>query len=445
MSVLIALVLSSLIRNGLFVVIWIVVIAVILFVLVYILVNRIVITPLQRIRQAIDRFKDGNPDQLISIQSSDEIGQLGRSFNEMSQNLKTTIATIIDERTNLATVLFSLTDSIIMIDANEQILLANPAAENLFNFKEINIVGHTLIEAIHDYEIDEVVKKCIVTAHEQNAQLETAGRYIRVVVVPISPGHSAATLILIQDLTELRNLQTMRRELIGNISHDLRTPIAGIKAMVETLQDGALKNKKIATDFLTKINSEVDRLTQMVSELTELSRIESGKAELKMEPLNINLLIEEIVVQMNPLAESKPVVLTTNLETSLPIIKADKERIRQTLINLIHNAIKYNNPGGKVIVFTTHNEKSITVNVSDTGMGISKEDLPHIFERFYKADKARTKGGSGLGLAIAKHTIQAHGGEISAKSEEGKGAVLSFTLPKMSVMLNYSDRTYSGE
>jgi two-component system phosphate regulon sensor histidine kinase PhoR len=402
---------------------------VILFVLVYILITRIVITPVQKIRQAIDRIKDGNPDQVISLQSSDEIGRLGRSFNKMSQNLKTTIAAMIDERTNLATVLFSLTDSVIMTDADERILLANPAAENLFNFKEINIVGHTLIEAIHDYEIHEVVKKSILTAHEQNAQLETAGRYTRVVVVPISPGHSAATLILIQDLTELRNLQTMRRELIGNISHDLRTPIAGIKAMVETLQDGALQNKKIATDFLTKIDSEVDRLTQMVSELTELSRIESGKAELKMEPLNINLLIEEVVVQMNPLAESKPVVLTTNLETSLPIMKADKERIRQTLINLINNAIKYNNPGGKVIVSTTHDEKSITVNVSDTGVGISKEDLPHIFERFYKADKARTKGGSGLGLAIAKHTIQAHGGEISAKSEESKGAVLSFTLP----------------
>ena len=132
---------------------------------------------------------------------------------------------------------------------------------------------------LHDYEIDEVVKKSISSGHEQNAQLESAGRFLRVIVVPISPGRSSATLVLFQDLTELRNLQTMRRELIGNISHDLKTPIAGIKAMVETLQDGAINDKKAASDFLTRIEGEVDRLTHMVSEITELSRIESGKTK----------------------------------------------------------------------------------------------------------------------------------------------------------------------
>jgi two-component system phosphate regulon sensor histidine kinase PhoR len=221
----------------------------------------------------------------------------------------------------------------------------------------------------------------------------------------------------------------MRRELIGNISHDLRTPIAGIKAMVETLKDSALNDKEAAANFLTRIDDEVDRLTQMVAELTELSHIETGRAELRKVPININLLIEEVVAQMNPLAANRPVTIFTDLKINPPIIKVDRDRIRQTLINLVHNAIKFNKPGGEIIISTVYDTESITVSVSDTGTGISQEDLPHIFERFYKADKARSHGGSGLGLAIAKHTIQAHGGTISVKSEEGKGSIFSFNLP----------------
>jgi two-component system, OmpR family, phosphate regulon sensor histidine kinase PhoR len=406
-----------------------IIIAAILFILIAALIARMITQPIRQITKAAAGITAGNLEQQIEIRTNDEIGRLAHAFNEMSQNLKTTIAAIVDERSNLATVLTNLTDGVMMTDSEEKLLLTNPAAERLFNFKEENIKGHPLIEAVHDYEIDEIVKKCLSTTNEQTAQLETNGRFIRVVAVPITTGRSYSTLVLFQDLTELRNLQTMRRELIGNISHDLRTPIAGIKAMVETLQDTAIDDKQVALDFLIRINGEVDRLTQMVTELTELSHIETGKAELRRVPTNLNYLIEEVVGQMRPQAESKPVTITTDFNSNLPVIKADKDRIRQTLTNLVHNAIKFNNPGGQVVISTIFNNESVTVIVSDTGMGISKEDLPHIFERFYKADKARSQGGSGLGLAIAKHTIQAHGGNISVKSEEGKGTTITFDLP----------------
>ena len=406
-----------------------VVIAAILFILIAALIARMITKPVRQITKAAVGITAGNLGQQIEIRTNDEIGRLAHAFNEMSQNLKTTIAAIVDERGNLATVLTNLTDGVVMTDAEEKLLLTNPAAERLFNFKKENVNGHPLIEAVHDYEIDEIVKKCLSTTHEQTAQLETNGRFIRVIAVPITTGRSYSTLILFQDLTELRNLQTMRRELIGNISHDLRTPIAGIKAMVETLQDTAIDDKQVALDFLTRINGEVDRLTQMVTELTELSHIETGKAELRRVPTNLNYLIEEVVGQMRPQAESKPVTITTDFNSNLPVIKVDKDRIRQTLTNLVHNAIKFNNPGGKVTITTTFHNESAIVSMSDTGIGISKEDLPHIFERFYKADKARSQGGSGLGLAIAKHTIQAHGGNISVKSEEGKGTTITFDLP----------------
>ena len=406
-----------------------VVIAAILFILIAALIARMITKPVRQITKAAVGITAGNLGQQIEIRTNDEIGRLAHAFNEMSQNLKTTIAAIVDERGNLATVLTNLTDGVVMTDDEEKLLLTNPAAERLFNFKKENVNGQPLIEAVHDYEIDEIVKKCLSTTHEQTAQLETNGRFIRVIAVPITTGRSYSTLVLFQDLTELRNLQTMRRELIGNISHDLRTPIAGIKAMVETLQDTAIDDKQVALDFLIRINGEVDRLTQMVTELTELSHIETGKAELRRVPTNLNYLIEEVVGQMRPQAESKPVTITTDFNSNLPVIKADKDRIRQTLTNLVHNAIKFNNPGGKVTITTTFDNESAIVSMSDTGIGISKEDLPHIFERFYKADKARSQGGSGLGLAIAKHTIQAHGGSISVKSEEGKGTTITFDLP----------------
>ena len=406
-----------------------VIVAAILFLLVAFLITRMITGPIKRITKAADSIAAGNLDQQIPIMTNDEIGRLARAFNEMSQNLQTTMANIVDERSNLATVLANLTDGVVMTNSEESILLVNSAAERLFNFQETNVIGHTLIEVLHDYEIDEVVKKSISSGHEQNAQLESAGRFLRVIVVPISPGRSSATLVLFQDLTELRNLQTMRRELIGNISHDLKTPIAGIKAMVETLQDGAINDKKAASDFLTRIEGEVDRLTHMVSEITELSRIESGKTELKKEPIDINMVIREVVAQMTPLADGSQVIITTSLTPGLPIVKIDKDRIRQTSINLVHNAVKFNHPGGKITISTNFNKEFVIVSVSDTGTGISKEDLPHIFERFYKGDKSRAKGGSGLGLAIAKHTIQAHGGNISVKSEQGNGSTFSFTIP----------------
>ena len=182
-------------------------------------------------------------------------------------------------------------------------------------------------------------------------------------------------------------------------------------------------------DFLARINNEVDRLTQMVSELTELSRIETGKADLTMTSVNVNSLIEEVVAQLGPLAERQQVTIATELASPSPVVAADVNRIRQTVINLIHNAIKFNHAGGRVTVSTWADRQSVTVSVSDTGIGIARDDLPHVFERFYKVDKARTRGGSGLGLAIAKHTVQAHNGNIWAESEEGKGSTFSFNLP----------------
>jgi two-component system phosphate regulon sensor histidine kinase PhoR len=340
---------------------------------------------------------------------------------------------ISTERNKLASVLASMADGVIMTDAEGRVVLANAAAGRLFSFKEADSLNKHLIEVVHDHEVDEILKKCLETGKEQTAQFESGltKRFLRAIAVPLkSEVRLNGALVLFQDLTELRNLQTMRRELVGNISHELRTPLSSIKAMVETLQGGAIEDKETAKDFFSRIEGEVDHLTRMVAELTQLTRIEAGQAELQMEPVDLNALIDEAITELAPLAERQKVTVSKDLPLDLPSVLADKDRIRQTIINLVHNAIKFNRPNGKVTVSTTYDSNSISVSVRDSGIGISKEDLPHIFERFYKADKARSGGGSGLGLAIAKHTIQAHGGEIWAESEEGKGSVFTFRLPR---------------
>jgi two-component system phosphate regulon sensor histidine kinase PhoR len=324
-----------------------------------------------------------------------------------------------------------MTDGVIVTDKEGNISLANRTAGRLFNFQTEGAIGNTVIETTHDYEVANLTKRCLAIGEQLTTQVElpATGKYLRVVAIPISGNVLSGCLLLFQDLTEMRNLQTMRRELVGNISHDLRTPLAGIRVMVETLRDGAIDDKKAAADFLTRIENEVDRLTQMVLELTELSRIEAGTAELKKSSVNLNELVSEAITQLKPLAIKQNITLTPTLSDSLPVVNVDTERLSKTITNIIHNAIKFNRSGGSVTVTTTLDNKTITVKVIDNGIGIPKEGLPHVFERFYKADKSRTNTGSGLGLAIAKHTIEAHGGTIWAQSEEGKGSTFGFTIP----------------
>ncbi len=411
-------------------IVWAIAIAALLVIIATALLARMITRPVRQITRAAEGIAAGKLEQQIPIRTNDEIGRLGRAFNEMSSNVKNTMAAISGERGRLVAVLSSLSDGVVMTDSQGGVVLDNPSAERLFNFKEMTATGKPLIESIHDHDIDNVVKKCLDTAHEQSAQVEsTAGRFIRVIAVPITTGNTTGALVLFQDLTELRSLQTMRREFVGNISHELRTPLAAIKAIVDTLRDGAINEKEAAVDFLNRLDFEVDGMTQMVAELIELSRIETGKIKLKLEPVKLNLLVEEVIARLSPQAERKQVSLAAELSPELPDVPADKERIRQVILNIVHNAIKFTPAGGRVVVSTKLDGQSVVTWVSDTGIGISKEDLPHIFERFFKADKSRSTSGTGLGLAIAKHSVQTHGGSVWVQSEQGKGSTFGFNLP----------------
>jgi len=405
------------------------VVAALLVILAAWLIARITTRPIRELTIASRKISSGELNQKIAIETKDEVGKLAQAFNEMSTELKEMVDTISGDRARLATILDNMTDGVIMTDIEGNISLANNAARKLFNVK--NETGKPLIEVVRDHEMDEVLKLCLEKAETQAVQYEsgTSKKYLRAIAVPIYEDELSGVLLLLQDLTELRNLQTTRRELIGNISHEFRTPLAGIKVMAETLRDGTIDDKETAKDFLVRIDDEVERLTQIVAELTELSRIETGQAELKLEPVNLNLLIDEVIARLSPQVERQQLIIDKKLAADLPSVQADKERIRQTIINLIHNAIKFTDPDGKITVATRVRSGSVVVDISDTGIGISRGDLPHVFERFYKGDKARSGGGTGMGLAIAKHVVEAHGGSIWVQSEEGRGSTFSFSLP----------------
>ncbi len=405
------------------------VIVALLVILIAWLIARITTRPIRALTVASRRIASGELGHKITVGTGDEVGELAHALNEMSLKLKRLVEAISGDRSRLASILDNMADAVIMTDREGKISLINRAAEKLFKVK--NVMNKPLIEAVRDHEIDEALKACLQKAVTQDIQYEssTSKRFLRAITIPITDYKPGGVLILCQDLTDIRNLQTTRRELIGNISHEFRTPLAGIKALVETMRDIAIDDKETAKDFLNRIDSEVDRLTQMVAELSELSCIETGSTELKLELVNLSVLVEEVVSQLGPQLERQQLSIKKELAADLPSVKADIGRVRQLITNLMHNAIKFTPSGGSITVSSRFDDNSVTVEIDDTGVGIAKSDLPRVFERFYKADRARSGGGTGMGLAIAKHVVEAHGGNIRVRSEEGKGSVFRFDLP----------------
>jgi len=395
------------------------------------LIARMTTRPIRELTRASQKIASGEFGHRISVGTKDESGQLAHAFNEMSVNLKRLVETISEDRARLTSILDNMVDGVMLTDIEGNIVLTNKAAQSLFGISGENAKAKPLIEVVREHELNDILKSCLETGREQIAQFDsvTSNKFLRAIAILIDRERQGGALVLVQDLTELKGLQTMRRELVGNISHEFRTPLAGIKAMVETLQDGAIDDQTAASDFLGRIEAEVDRLAQLIAELTELSRIETGRVELELEPVNLNLIVEEVITQLSPQVERQQLSVQRGLAADLPSVQADKERIRQTIVNLVHNAIKFTSPGGKITVATQVHGGSVVVATSDTGIGIAKSDLPHVFERFYKGDRVRSGGGTGMGLAIAKHVVEAHGGQIWAESEEGKGSTFSFSIP----------------
>lgn len=392
--------------------------------------------PVRKLTDLAERMACGDLAGRIHVTSRDEVGRLGKAFNRMAGELQAQIEAMDAQRSMLTTVLAHMADGVIIGDPSGRVRLINPAAARLLGVDQQDAVGERFVSLVRDHQITGIWRRCRNCNEELSETVDMGTRrpFLRVVATPLSDTAEGECLVLLQDLTEMRRLETVRRDFVSNISHELRTPLAGLRAVVDTLRDGALEDPPAARRFLDRIDTEVDALTQMVQELLELSRIESGQVPLRLAQAAVADLIIPPIDRLQPQAERGGLTVTVDLPTAgdepgLPAVMADAERVREVVTNLVHNAIKFTPPGGRVTVSARQADQEVIVSVQDTGTGIAAADLPRIFERFYKADRARSGGGTGLGLSIARHIVQGHGGRIWAESVEGRGSAFHFSLP----------------
>ncbi|MGD0856657.1 MAG: ATP-binding protein [Dehalococcoidia bacterium] len=325
--------------------------------------------------------------------------------------------------------LSEIDDGVLIINENYQVSYMNNAAMKIFDILPGKWNAQTFIEVVRDHECDALLKKSVNTNEPQFSLIRThqMKQLLSVSVFPSEVNDSY--IVIVKDLTERQRIEQIRKDLVSNIAHEFRTPIASIRLLAETLQQGAINDPKVSADFLSKIDVESVRLQQMTDDLNQLSLIESDGLPLEREAADVGRLIKQTVERLRAQAGRKGISIIMNIEPGMPRPVVDKNGIESVLMNLVHNGIKYTDTTGQITVNARRENDTIRVSVTDTGIGISSDELPRIFERFYKVDKSRNTEGSGLGLAISKHIIASHGGKIWAESVEGKGSTFCFTLP----------------
>jgi two-component system phosphate regulon sensor histidine kinase PhoR len=386
---------------------------------------------LGQIAEAAAGLADGDLGRRAPESPSPETYALAHAFNRMAATLEERLATATEERNRLIASLDSSVDAVVALDEKGRVAFANAAAERLLSRSRAELEGRPFAWLLPEAEVVEALRASREEGRQETRVIQRPNRqHLQLFVTPIvGGGEGWSALVIFHDLTEVKRVEEVRRDFVGNVSHELRTPLAGLKSVLETLSAGALDDPDTARGFLTRADGEVDRLVKMVEELLELSRLESGEVPMAQEPVQIGAVLETAVDRLRPRAERKGANLGLDLASGLPQVLGDADRLERVATNLIGNAIKFTQPGGTVRVSAASSNGAVTVTVSDTGVGIAPEDLPRVFERFYKADRSRGDPGTGLGLAVVKHTVEAHGGSVTVDSEQGRGSAFSFSIP----------------
>jgi two-component system phosphate regulon sensor histidine kinase PhoR len=404
--------------------------ATILALLLAILIAGRISSPIRQLTQSVLQLAPRKIVELPIPPEKDEISQLAQTFNTMSVRLNDQISDLKTERATFEAVLQKMTDGVLIVDEQGLVQLVNPAAEKMFNIFSGHTVGKPLIEVVRHHQPAEMWQRCQATGEPQRVDFEVGHRLsLQGIATSLSPAISGSILLLFQDLSRQRQIESMRRDFISNVSHELRTPLAALKALTETLQSGALEDPPAAHRFLQQMETEVDSLSLMINELLELSRIESGRVPLNLASTRPIDILTPAYERLSLQAERAGLTFNLECSTDLPPVLADATRIQQVLVNLLHNAIKFTPSDGKVTVSAIQQGQAVRFAVADSGIGIDSDDLPRIFERFYKVDRSRATSGTGLGLAIARHLVEAHDGRIWVESEVGRGSTFYFTLP----------------
>ena len=391
--------------------------------------------PIHQLTVKAKLLAEGDLKQTVEVYSEDEIGQLAESFNYMASELNKTVGEAFREKNKLEAILHNMTDGVISFDKNGNISHANTVAAEMLEVDKLDFTLDTFTRK-YDLELDEQGRDVEDGMAVQLQYTFPVGeKYINASFSPYfnETEEIEGIVVVLQDITKQKKLDNMRKEFVANVSHEMRTPLTTIKSYTETLMYGALEEKDMAMEFLNIINTETDRMSFLVRDLLQLSRFDNKQVQFKFSKVYINEFISENVRQNKIHAENKKQNLILELwPDDNAYVVADRDRVNQVINNITTNAIKYSPEGATIRIYVTEDKTYYKINVSDTGMGISKEDLPRIFERFYRVDKARSRamGGTGLGLAIAKEIMEGHDGKLTAESEYGKGTTMTMWFMK---------------
>jgi len=393
-----------------------------------------VIDPINRMIQVSRKFSKGDFTRRIILAPRDEIGELAVTLNKMAGELEHKIAEINAQNQKLAAIFNSMIEGVIIVDNETRIVSINQTVENIFTVSKNEAQGKIFLEAIRNGDISEVINDVLKSGKALSGEIKLVlpvRRTFQFNAVPIFNNNRAAgCLVVIHDITEIRKLETMRSDFVANVSHELKTPLTSIKGFVETLLDGALDDKDNNRNFLKIIQDHTERLNKLVDDLLSLSYLESKGLILEKKTFDLKHQVEEVILGFKSQLGKKNIKI--NNEVGTIKVNADKDRIAQVFTNLFDNAIKFNKDKGEIRIFAEENDNGIKIFIEDSGPGIPEKDIPRIFERFYRVDKARSRelGGTGLGLSIVKHIVELHGGIVGVESTEGLGSKFFFTLPK---------------
>ncbi|MBU4376574.1 MAG: cell wall metabolism sensor histidine kinase WalK [Candidatus Omnitrophica bacterium] len=393
------------------------------------------IKPINRMIQISRKYSEGDFSRRIIQSSKDEMGQLANTLNKMAQDIEDKIKEIKAQNQKLAAIFNSMIEGIIVVDKSSHIISINPTIEKIFGVSKEEVLGNIFLESIRNNDISEVINSVLKESESISKEINLllpVRKTFEVSAAPIFDNDTVnGCLVVIHDITEIRRLETIRSDFVANVSHELKTPLTSIKGFIETLLEGALDDKENNRSFLKIIQDHAERLDKLVNDLLSLAHLESKEIALEKKSFDLRKQVDEIIASFKTQLKKKDMELKNDLPSGF-MITADKDKVEQVFTNLIDNAIKFNKEKGLIKIYGQTVNGRVKITVEDSGIGIPGKDVPRIFERFYRVDKARSRelGGTGLGLSIVKHIVELHNGTVGVESVEGLGSNFWLILPK---------------
>lgn len=401
------------------------------------LMTRWLRAPLEELLEFMENLRMGIPVKNRVTRRDDLYGQLAKGLEKMERAHTSHLSTLHGRMEEIQAILSSMSEGVVATDITGRISLINPMAAELFNLTHGEGVGEFPYKVFPDSELGDVFHQVYVKGFpiEKEIKWSNPERVLNLRLAPIRDEveEIRGVVAVIGDVTKLRRLETMRKDFVANVSHELKTPLTSIKGFVETLLDGDLEDKETTRKFMSIIYQEAERLNNLIHDLLDISKLESGQTELRIKQVELEPLIDSVVLAISNRMNAKDLQLEKDIQVKT--VWADEDLLNELFINLIDNSVKYTPAGGKITVGSLKGKGETIIYVRDTGFGIPAESLPRIFERFYRVDKGRSRemGGTGLGLSIVKHIVERHGGKVAVQSELGKGSEFTVTIPDVAL------------